>query len=134
MKRIFYLLIFSIFILFCGNYVYAEEACVKKAVEQLAKILYHEVGSDSAVDGTENFFMRMNTASIVLNNASGKSGNNWYEKIYNLTDSNYNGYSSYKNDSFMATDSQKAQMIYVAAIVLSGKYNLSYLTQCGDYI
>lgn len=124
MKKNFYLLIFSLFIFFGGNYVYADNACDQKAVEQLAKIIYHEVGSDSAVDGSENFFMRINTASIVLNNANNKSGNNWYEKIYNLTDSNYNGYSSYKNDSFVVTDSKKGEMIYIAAIVLSGKYNL----------
>lgn len=124
MKKLFYLLMFVLLVLIGSNHVYAEEACNKSAVEQLAKILYHEVGSDSAVDSSENFFMRLNTASIVLNNASGKSGNNWYEKIYNLTDSNYAGYSSYKDEAYASSDSRKAQMLYISAIVLSGKYNL----------
>ena len=44
----------------------------------------------------------------------------------NLTDGNYHGYSDYKNNSFSSEVDQNKQseMLYVAELVLTGKYNL----------
>lgn len=99
--------------------------CSKDAVLQLGKIIYREVGTDSAVNSNENFYMKITTASIVLNNANNKSGTTWYEKIYNLTDSNYENYSSYKNKDFNdVVQANKSQILYIAQLVLSGKYNV----------
>ncbi len=114
--------------------IYADEIdasneCTKDAVLQLAKIIYKEVGGDSAADPELNFYRRITTGSIVLNNASTKSGTSWYEKIYNLTNNNYEGYSNYKDASFEsatsgATDNKKGEVLYMAELIMSGKYNV----------
>lgn len=113
--------------------VYAENElkaeCSKDAVLQLAKIIYKEVGGDSAYDSNLNFYRQLNTGSIAVNNASKKSGSNWYEKILNLTDNNYSGYSNYKNRDFNsvtsgASDDLRGKMLYMAQLILSGKYNV----------
>lgn len=125
MKKIVYIILFTVCLLFVGLKVNAETVCNKQSLEQLAKIIYYEVGADAAVDSSDNFFMRLNTGSIVLNNAKNKSGNNWYEKIYNLTDNNYGGYSSYKDKSFDSMVTlKKGEMLYIASLILNGKYNL----------
>lgn len=125
MKKIVSILLTIICLFFSALKVNAETVCNKQALEQLAKIIYYEVGADAAVDSSDNYFMRLNTGSIVLNNAKNKSGNNWYEKIYNLTDNNYGGYSSYKDKSFdsMVT-SKQGEMLYIASVILNGEYNL----------
>ena len=125
MKKVVLIIELIIIVIISSNIVSADNQCNKQTVEQLAKIIYHEVGFDTAKDSSENLFMKLTTASIVTNNASRKSGNSWYEKIYNLTDTNYSGYSSYKDKSFdEAVASRKGEMIYIAGNVLSGKYNL----------
>ena len=44
----------------------------------------------------------------------------------NLTDGNYQGYSGYKNNSFSSevAQSKQSEMLYIAELVLTGKYNL----------
>ena len=125
MKKTFYILTIFISMFIFINNVNAESACDKSSLEQLAKIIYREVGTDAAVDSSENFFMRLNTASIVLNNADNKSGSNWYQKIYNLTDNNYGGYSNYKDKTYdNVVTTRKGEMLYIASLVLNGQYNL----------
>ena len=127
-KNIKFILLFivSLFTLLMNtNNVYAAN-CDTKTAEQLAKIVYHEAGEDSAKNKEDNFFQRLNTASIVLNNANNKSGNTMYEKIMNLTKDNYATYNEYKNNSFSSEVVQEKQgeMLYIAELVLTGKYNL----------
>ena len=118
--------IFSLVILFIGTNNVLAVDCDTKTAEQLAKIIYHEVGSAEAKNADDNFFQKVTTASIVLNNAYNKKGNTTYEKLMNLTDGNYHGYSDYKNNSFSSEVDQNKQseMLYVAELVLTGKYNL----------
>ena len=89
--------------------------CDEKAAQLLAMIVYKEVGGTS-------LFTKLNTASIVLNNAGGDD----YDKIYNLTDNTYANFSSYKNSSFdsVVPSASQGELLYVAEVVLTGKYNL----------
>lgn len=125
-KKSLLLIILSIFLFINIDNVHAlEPICTREAAEQVAKIVYHETGADTASDSSENFFMRMTTASIVLNNASNKDGDSLYQKLYNLTDNNYANYSSYKDKSFdEAVPNRQGEMLYIAKIVMSGKYNV----------
>mgnify|MGYP000531445491 CR=1 FL=1 len=59
-------------------------ACTKEAAMQIGKIVYRESGADTAPNKEDNFFRRLNVASVALNNASRRKGSSWYEKIYNL--------------------------------------------------
>lgn len=116
-----------------------EQECTKEAAIQLAKIVYHEVGSihKSETGYSDDLFAQLTTASIALNNASSKAGSNWYEKLMNLTDNNYSGYSNYKNLSFdEAVGDYKGRMLYVAQLVLNGRYNVpkNLVFQAADYI
>ncbi|MBQ8192823.1 MAG: hypothetical protein IJZ46_01980 [Bacilli bacterium] len=134
------LLIISLFIFLFGiNHVSADtNYCTKESAMQLAKILASEVGSDSAVNSEENFFMRITTAAVIINNANNKSGNTFYDKIYNLTDNNYAGYSRYKDSSFesVVPSDKRGELLYIAELVLTGKYTLpSNMTlQAAQYI
>ena len=84
--KLLLLCILSLTLLFTkSNDVLAVE-CDTKTAEQLAKIIYHEVGADTAKNKDDNFFQRLTTASIVLNNAYNKKGSTTYEKLMNLTD------------------------------------------------
>ena len=124
--KLLLLCILSLTLLFTkSNDVLAVE-CDTKTAEQLAKIIYHEVGADTAKNKDDNFFQRLTTASIVLNNAYNKKGSTTYEKLMNLTDGNYQGYSEYKNNSFSSevAQSKQSEMLYIAELVLTGKYNL----------
>ena len=124
--KLLLLCIISLTLLFTkSNDVLAVE-CDTKTAEQLAKIIYHEVGADTAKNKDDNFFQRLTTASIVLNNAYNKKGSTTYEKLMNLTDGNYQGYSEYKNNSFGSevAQSKQSEMLYIAELVLTGKYNL----------
>ena len=127
-KRVKFLLfsIFSLGILFMNIKGVMAASCDTRTAEQLAKIVYHEVGADTAKNADDNFFQRLTTASVVLNNANNKSGSSMYEKLINLTDNNYYGYSSYKNNSFSSEVPQNKQgeMLYIAELVLSEKYNV----------
>ena len=102
-----------------GTYISKGETtvsvCDENAAKLLAKIVYKEVGGTS-------LFAELNTASIVLNNA----GVNTYEKIYALSDNNYANFSSYKNKSFeeVVPSGSQGEMLYVAEMVLTGKYSL----------
>ena len=127
-KRVKFLLfsIFSLGILFMNIKGVMAASCDTRTAEQLAKIVYHEVGADTAKNADDNFFQRLTTASVVLNNANNKSGSSMYEKLINLTDNNYYGYSSYKNNSFSSEvpQSKQGEMLYIAELVLSEKYNV----------
>ena len=102
-----------------------DNTCSKDAVLQLAKIIYKEVGADCAKNSEENFFMRISTGSIVLNNAVKKNGATWYNRIYNLNDNNYQGYSTYKDKSFEdVLDANQGQILYISQLIFAGKYNL----------
>ena len=106
------------------------DGCSEDAVLQLAKIIYKEVGGDSSSIPELNFYRRITTGSIVLNNAINRNGNTWYEKIYNLTDNQYGGYSSYKYLDYDtvtsgASEERKREILYIAQLVLSNKYNVS---------
>ena len=64
--KLLLLCILSLTLLFTkSNDVLAVE-CDTKTAEQLAKIIYHEVGADTAKNKDDNFFQRLTTASIVL--------------------------------------------------------------------
>lgn len=103
-----------------------ERVCTRDSAEQLAKIVFHEVGGTSAKNSAENLFQELTVAGVALNNAYNKSGNTTYEKLLNLTDNNYQGYSTYKNNSFSSEVPQEKQgeLLYVAELVLTNKYNL----------
>ncbi len=120
MKKMYLFIICFLFILFGStSKVNAEEVCTKEAAMQLAKIVYKEVGA------TNDMFVQLTTASVVLNNASSKPGSNWYNKMMNLTDNNYGGYSKYKDLSFdTVVTNYKGRMLYIAELVLTGKYSL----------
>lgn len=126
--KLLLLSIFSLTLIFTksNNALAMEVGCDTKTAEQLAKIVYHEVGADTAKNKDDNFFQRLTTASVVLNNANNKSGSTTYEKLMNLTDNNYYGYSNYKNNSFSSevAQSKQSEMLYIAELVLTGKYNL----------
>lgn len=125
-KKIIFLV--SIIICLFSNIkiVIAQEACSKEAVEQLAKIVYKEFGSDFAKDPNDNMFVKLNVASVAINNASRLNGNSWQQKIYNLSDGQYQDHSKYKSNSFeeVVDKSYRGEMAYISALVLSGKYNL----------
>ena len=126
MKKIAYILITILLFLTCNSNVYADSACNKQTVEQMAKIVYHEVGyRDCTEDSSLNFYARITTAGVILNNANKKSGSTWYDKMMNLTDNNYGHYSTYKNNNFDSdVQANKNELIYIAGLVLTGKYAL----------
>lgn len=111
-----------------SNY-YSEPICDTDAAEQLAKILYSEVGG---LDG--EFFTKITTAAIIVNNAGGTTN----DKIYNLTDNQYQGHSGYRDKSFesVVAASKQNEMLYIAETVLSGKYVLpkNIIYQASKYI
>ena len=125
MKKTTYFLI-TIVLLMTTKLVYAEDSCAKEAVEQMAKIVYHEVGfNDVAADPKDDFFARITTSGVVLNNANKHSGNTWYERMMNLTDGNYGHYYDYRDEPFnQSVQANRSQLVYIAALVLSGKYTL----------
>lgn len=124
MKKIYIIMVSLFVFLFGTNAVEANNYCTKENAMQIAKILYRETGSDTAVNSDENFFMRLSTAAVIINNANTKKGNTFYEKIYNLTDSNYHNYSSYRDKAFedVVSANKRSEMLYIAEMVLSGKY------------
>ena len=133
MKKICTLLIGIFLFLINIDLVRAEEDsiyeyyCTKEAAAQVAKIVCREVGANSATNPEDNFFQKISTAAVVVNNANRKSGKTFYEKIYNLTDNNYQGYSTYKGNSYNEIADQycspsKKEILYAAELVLTGKY------------
>lgn len=126
-KKILIVLSILFCILFCKpQTIYALEACSQEAVEELAKIVYKEFGSDFAKDPKDNMFVKLTTASVVVNNASRLEGSSWQKKIYNLSDGQYQDHSTYKSKSFedVVATAYRGEMSYISALVLSGKYNL----------
>lgn len=138
MKKKILLNILLIITLILGINVVEASSCNKETAEQLAKIVYNEVGADTAKNSEDNFFQRVTTASIVLNNANNKSGSTMYEKMINLTNNNYANYSTYKNSSFsdVVPQSKQGELLYIAELVLTGKYNVpvNMTLQAADYI
>ena len=101
-------------------------ACTKEAAMQIGKIVYRESGADTAPNKEDNFFRRLNVASVALNNASRRKGSSWYEKIYNLDDNVYGSYSSYKDKDFssLVDKSKQGEILYISELVLTEQYNL----------
>ena len=106
-----------------------EDACTKEAVIEMAKIIYVEFGPDVAKNNDENFYARLATAAIILNNANVNhntftSGTTMAERLYNLSDNKYASHSSYKDNSFdEVVRANKNQIIYISQLVLTGKFN-----------
>lgn len=115
-----------LFMLLFGISNVKADYCEPQALKQLAKIVYMEIGGTEASNKEDTFFMRLTTASVILNNASTKNGNGWYEKLYNLTNSNYANYSTYKDRQFadIVPNYKKGEMLYISSLVLKGKYNI----------
>ena len=101
-------------------------ACTKEAAMQIGKIVYRESGADTAPNKEDNFFRRLNVASVALNNASRRKGSSWHEKIYNLDDNVYGSYSSYKDKDFssLVDKSKQGEILYISELVLTEQYNL----------
>lgn len=115
-------------VLFCLNRVSAAQLsgdiCDSKAVDQLAMIIFHEVGYLTN-DEDEAIFAKLTTGSVALNNASGGTGNTIAEKIQNMTDNQYQGHSTYKYSTITVEAGESAsEYIYIAGLVLSHKYNV----------
>lgn len=98
-----------------GNSGYTV-TCDNKAAEMVAKILYTEQG------GTDDFFIKLTTAAIIINNAGGTS----YSDIQTLTKNNYSAIERARNNSFndLIPASKQGEMLYISELVLSGSYNL----------
>lgn len=129
LKKYIGVIIFLCAFLFFSQSVYAfdyKKTCTSKNAQQVAKIVYNEVGADLAKNPTDNFYARVNTAAIIVNNANGKNSDDWYQKLLKLTDSNYHNYSTYKNESFesVVPEDKRSEMLYVAELALTGKYTL----------
>ena len=140
MKKIKYILTTLILFLACTSNIYADLECTEQAAKQMANIVCHEYGTDYLSDPDLNFYLKITTSAVVLNNAFMFSGNTWYDKMMNLTDNKYAGYSSYKNVDFYtacsATDKDKRELLYIAGLVMNGKYALpsNMRLQAADYI
>ena len=103
------------------------QPCTVEMAEQMAKILYREIGfGNFAINDEEYFFAELATASVILNNVNTMSGDNWYDKILNLPDEKYNDYSVYKDVPFAKSVSNKrrGELLYISELVLTGKFNL----------
>ena len=127
MKLKKFLFIFIFIVLICTNRVFAaqlsEGICESKAVDQLAMIIYNEVGLLTN-NADEAFFAKLTTGSVALNNASYTSGDTIANKIQNMTDQQYQGHSTYKYSTIASQVSSPNEYIYVAGLVLSHKYNV----------
>ena len=123
MKKILILMVFSFSFI---NTVNAEDYCTIESAQQMAKIIYKEVGGHINHDQNETFFTRLVTASVILNNSVSKNGDNLYEKLLNLTDMNYGHYSTYRDTSFetLIPEYRRSEMLYIAELVLSGKFSI----------
>ncbi|MGN1312266.1 MAG: hypothetical protein ACI4U4_04590 [Bacilli bacterium] len=126
MKKCKKILLMSVFLILFGVTEVNADACSKDAAMQLGKIVYQESGANSLPSKEDNFFRRLNVASVALNNASRKSGSNWYQKIYNLDSNVYGNYNNYKNTPYteLVDKSKQGEILYISELVLSGKYNL----------
>lgn len=125
-----YLIIMLITFFLSVYKVSAEGYCDIETVKEMSKILYHETGTVQIVsDESENFFMRLVTASVILNNAyRDGQGSTMKSKIYSLSDNQYGGHSTYRDKSFEeilsgASANAKGESLYISALILSGKFN-----------
>lgn len=126
-KVTIYICSFMVLLFSCKSTVFgANQNCTVESAEQLAKIIYREVGAPLNSDFTEDAFGKFTTAAVVLNNASRKSGSTMYEKLLNLTSNNYQSYSSYRDKSFesVVDPAYRSKMLYIAECVLNGDYTL----------
>ncbi len=123
MKKVLFIIL-GLFLLI--DNVSASDYCTESTVEQMAKIIYREVGGTINNDPDEDFFAKLVTASVVLNNANRKSGVTFIDKMYNLTNSDYGGYSTYKTVPFenYVPASEQAKLLYIAELVLSGQFTV----------
>lgn len=126
-KKNILLILLCVIYLFYTNEVSAAEisgnVCDSDTVDQLALIIYHEVGL-LTTDKDEAFFAELTTGSIVLNNASGQYGATLKDKIQNLSNGAYQGHSTYKYSSINDKVSSPGEYIYAAGLVLNQKYNV----------
>lgn len=104
--------------------------CNEGAAKELIKILVNEVGEQITPDQNEDFFAKLNTAAVIMNNAidQRKQDKTLEKKIYNLRDGAYAGHSTYKNRSYesiiKSSGVDEGKMVYIAELVLSGNYTL----------
>lgn len=140
MRKKIYILISIIIYLFGGiKPVLAEGICTKEAVEEMAKIIFHEYNSDKTESKDLDFFARMTVASVILNNTYRDATNYYasdktiydvtYKDIYDLPNRRYEGHSKYKDNSLeseVTNKNKRGEFVYISALVLSGKYNVPY--------
>ena len=138
MKKILLIFISILTFFIAFSEVHAASACEIKGVKEVAKIVYKEVGGGFAKTPEDNFFAKLSVASVVVNHAYDKKGDNFYEKIMEMTNGEYNGYSTYRNKTFEEVVPQelRGEILYVSALVLSGKYNFpkEIIYQCSKDI
>lgn len=135
MKKKFILLVICFITFISGvcsvrakTYDYSK-SCNSKTAQQLAKVIYKEAGfADITIPSEDQFFNEITTANVVINNASTKKGKDWYTKLLNLNSENYAyaNYGSYKDKSFdsVVAKDRQGRMLYIAELVLTGKYGL----------
>ena len=118
LKKITIYLLLLIVLLGTKSTVFAADNCTRESATQMAKILYHEVGASLNANSTEDAFGKFVTAAVILNNASRKSGSSMYEKVYNLTNNNYQGYSNYKDRSFETevNSAYQSKLLYISSL------------------
>ncbi len=139
MRKLMIIVFCFISIILTVDVVKAAGNCEIKAVKQMAKILYHEVGGDYTSPASENFFGRLATASVILNHtATSNTSGSLYDKMLNFSNKEYDGYSTYKNKSFdeVVRSDKRGEMLYVSALVLSGKFSFpkEIIYQCSKSI
>ena len=130
-----------------------ELKCDNEAVSNIAKIVYHEAGRDdsSYENVDEAFYAELMTASIILNNVNynnPNSNSSLSDKVYNVNsllvpypcfggkadtytnnnNTSYCGdvinYRTWDINDYITDRSKRGQMLYIAGLVVSGKFNL----------
>ncbi len=123
MKKL--LVIFGCFLIIFLNINTVHAECDLDSAKELAKLVYKEAGSVVNSDSDKSFFGRLGVASVALNVASTKSGSTYYEKLRQFTGYESPRYNQYINKSFeeVVPKNRQGESLYIAALVLSGKFN-----------
>ncbi len=89
--------------------------CDNQAAEFIAKLVFYE-------ESVGDFFTKLTTAAIAINNAGGTS----YSDMLTLTKNKYSTINSIKNHNLkdVVPEKSRGEYYYIAELVLSGKYNL----------
>lgn len=134
-KIILVILIFLVsFLLFSSeSYAYDySKSCTSESVEQLAKLIFWESGSNYSNDPEEAFFMQITVGAVAINNASRNAKTNgmaskseWDKKIYYLIDTCYSNHSKYRDtniNNLITNKNTRGKLLYISSLILSGKY------------